>query len=155
MKKITLILALALVSVSLPAAIISEGEVSTEKLISLISAYYPETEKADDGVILIDPEWTAITLYLDTDNRTIMLFCYWLLDENTSAEDAILAANEWNKGNMIPTAYYDDSDHSITADYAMTWAEDGIPSGMLMESVRWMDDATVLLGSFLSDNEII
>lgn len=155
MKKITLILALALVSVSLPAAIISEGEVSTEKLISLISAYYPETEKADDGVILIDPEWTAITLYLDTDNRTIMLFCYWLLDENTSAEDAILAANEWNKGNMIPTAYYDESDHSMNASWAFTWSDDGLLSGLLIDSVHWMDDATVILADFLSEKALI
>ena len=92
-----------------------------------------------------------MTLYLDKDYRTILLSCYWLLDESITPEEIITAANEWNKGNMIPTAYYDDSDHSLTADYAMTWADDGIPSGMFIEVVRWMDEATILLGAYLSD----
>ena len=151
MRKLTVIIALLLMSAVLSAAIISDQDISADKLASLISRYYPDTYTIDESTVIIDPEWTALTLYLDTDYRTILLSCYWLLDESITPEEIITAANEWNKGNMIPTAYYDDSDHSLTADYAMTWADDGIPSGMLMESVRWMDEATILLGAYLSD----
>ena len=135
MKKLTVIIALLLMSAVLSAAIISDQDISAEKLASLISRYYPDTYAIDESTVIIDP--------------------YWLLDESITPEEIMTATNEWNKGNMIPTAYYDGSDHSLTADYAMTWAEDGIPSGMLMESVRWMDEATVLLGAYLSDRGLI
>ena len=155
MRKLTVIIALLLMSAVLSAAIISDQDISAEKLASLISRYYPDTYAIDESTVIIDPEWTALTLYLDKDYRTIMLSCYWLLDESITPEEIMTATNEWNKGNMIPTAYYDGSDHSLTADYAMTWAEDGIPSGMFIEVVRWMDEATILLGAYLSDRGLI
>ena len=48
MRKLTVIIALLLMSAVLSAAIISDQDISAEKLASLISRYYPDTYTIDE-----------------------------------------------------------------------------------------------------------